>query len=77
MSLSMQAKVLRALPGGYIQACGGSKEYRTDVRVISTCNENPFQLMEQQKLRSDLFYRLATIILEIPPCANGRRISKN
>lgn len=67
MSLSMQAKVLRALQEGTFRRVGGSKEYRTDVRVISTCNENPFQLMEQQKLRSDLFYRLATIILDIPP----------
>lgn len=67
MSLSMQAKVLRALQEGTYRRVGGSKEYRTDVRVISSCNENPFLLMEQQKLRSDLFYRLATIILEIPP----------
>ena len=63
----MQAKVLRALQEGTYRRVGGSKEYRTDVRVISSCNENPFLLMEQQKLRSDLFYRLATIILEIPP----------
>lgn len=67
MSLSMQAKVLRALQEGTFRRVGGNKEYQTDVRVISTCNENPFHLMEQQKLRSDLFYRLATIILEIPP----------
>lgn len=67
MSLSMQAKVLRALQEGTYRRVGGSREYRTDVRVISSCNENPFLLMEQQKLRSDLFYRLATIILEIPP----------
>lgn len=67
MSLSMQAKVLRALQEGTYRRVGGSREYRTDVRVVSSCNENPFLLMEQQKLRSDLFYRLATIILEIPP----------
>lgn len=67
MSLSMQAKVLRALQEGTFRRVGGNKEFKTDVRVISTCNENPFHLMEHQKLRSDLFYRLATIILEIPP----------
>lgn len=67
MSLGMQAKLLRALQEGTFRRVGGSREYRTDVRVISTCNENPFILIEQQKLRSDLFYRLATIILEIPP----------
>lgn len=67
MSLAMQAKVLRALQEGTFRRVGGSKELKTNLRVISSCNENPFTLMEQGKLRSDLFYRLATIILEIPP----------
>lgn len=67
MSLFMQAKVLRALQEKTFRRVGGSKEIKTDIRVISSCNENPFLLMEQKKLRSDLFYRLATIILEIPP----------
>lgn len=67
MSLGMQAKVLRALQEGTFRRVGGNREYKIDVRVISTCNESPFLLMEQKKLRSDLFYRLATIILEIPP----------
>lgn len=67
MSLSMQSKVLRALQDGTFRRVGGRKELKTDVRVISSCNEDVFALMEQQKLRSDLFYRLATIILEIPP----------
>lgn len=67
MSLSMQAKVLRVLQEGTYRRVGGNREYQTDVRVLSSCNENPFLLMEQKRLRSDLFYRLATIILEIPP----------
>lgn len=67
MSLVMQSKVLRSLQEGTFRRVGGNKEYKVNVRVISSCNEDPFVLMEQQKLRSDLFYRLATIVLELPP----------
>ncbi len=67
MTLAMQAKVLRTLQEGTFRRVGGNREYRVDVRVISSCNEDPFTLIDQKTLRSDLFYRLATIILEIPP----------
>ncbi len=67
MSLTMQSKVLRVLQEGTFRPVGNSKELRANVRVISSCNQNPLELMEQQKLRSDLFYRLAAIILELPP----------
>ncbi len=67
MTLAMQAKVLRVLQEGTFRRVGGNQEYQVDVRVISSCNEDPFTLIDQKTLRSDLFYRLATIILEIPP----------
>ena len=67
MSFTMQSKVLRALQEGTFRPVGGSKDIHVDVRVLSSCNEDTARLVEQQKLRSDLFYRLATIVLEIPP----------
>lgn len=67
MSLAMQSKLLRVLEEKKVQRIGSTREIPIDVRVISSCNEDPFQLMEQGKLRRDLFYRLASVIIEIPP----------
>ena len=67
MSLAMQAKLLRVLQEKKVQRIGSSREIPLDVRIISSCNEDPFQLMEQGKLRRDLFYRLGSVIIEIPP----------
>jgi arginine utilization regulatory protein len=67
MSLGMQAKLLRVLEEKKVQRIGSTREIPIDVRVISSCNEDPFQLMEQGKIRRDLFYRLASVIIEVPP----------
>lgn len=67
MSLGMQAKILRVLQEKTIQRIGSTKNIPIDVRVISACNEDAFALSESGKLRPDLFYRLASIVIEIPP----------
>ncbi len=67
MSPGMQAKLLRVLQENKIQRVGSTKNIDVDVRVISSCNENAFALSEDGKLRKDLFYRLASVIVEIPP----------
>lgn len=67
MSLGMQAKLLRVLQEKNLQRVGGTKNIPIDIRVIASCNEDVFQLTETGKLRRDLFYRLASIIVEIPP----------
>lgn len=67
MSLAMQAKLLRILQEGKLRRVGGTKETPIDVRVISSCNEDAYALMESGKLRRDIFYRLASIMIEIPP----------
>lgn len=38
-----------------------------DVRIISSCNEDPFRTISQNQLRKDLFYRLSTVMIELPP----------
>lgn len=67
LNYSVQGKLLRVLESKKIQRLGSEKEIPVDFRIISALNEDPFQAVEQGKIRSDLFYRLGTIILEIPP----------
>lgn len=67
MSLGMQAKLLRVLQEKTLRRIGGTKNIPVDVRVISSCNEDAYELSESGGLRRDLFYRLAPVIIEIPP----------
>ena len=67
MRLAMQSKILRVLQEGTFRRVGGNKELHTNARIISACNENPYLLMEQNLLRRDLFYRVGTILITIPP----------
>lgn len=70
MSLSMQSKILRVVQENRFRRVGGEKDIEINVRFISSCNENPYKITENNLLRKDLFYRLSTVILEIPPLRN-------
>ena len=72
MSLSAQAKVLRALQENRITRVGGEKEIRVDVRVVAATNKNLRNMIRQNRFREDLYHRLAVIIIEVPPL-NERR----
>ena len=67
MSLGMQSKLLRAIQEGSFRRVGSGRDIRTNVRFISSCNEPPAHLIEQNVLRKDLFFRLATVTIDIPP----------
>lgn len=67
MSLTMQSKILRALQENTFRRVGGQKDIRMDVRIISSCNEDPFRAIGENHFRKDLFYRLSTVMLELPP----------
>lgn len=67
MPYDLQSKLLRVLQESYIRRIGGSKDIPVDVRIIATVNERPEDLIEQGKLRRDLYYRLNVINLSIPP----------
>ena len=67
MSLSAQAKVLRALQESSIQRVGGDKSISVDVRLIAATNKNLALEMAQGRFREDLYHRLSVIILEVPP----------
>lgn len=72
MSLSAQAKVLRALQESKITRVGGDKEIKVDVRVIAATNKNLRKEIKAGKFREDLYHRLAVIIVEVPPLNNRR-----
>jgi arginine utilization regulatory protein len=67
MSLAMQSKILRVLQEKTFRRVGGSQDLRLDVRVISSCNEDPFKAVAENTFRQDLFYRLSTVMIELLP----------
>jgi DNA-binding NtrC family response regulator len=72
MSLSAQAKVLRALQENRIQRVGSDKDIKVDVRVIAATNKNLKKEIEDGKFREDLYHRLAVILIKVP-ALNERR----
>ncbi|MBQ9015788.1 MAG: sigma 54-interacting transcriptional regulator [Firmicutes bacterium] len=66
MSLMMQSKLLRAVQERTIRRIGGSEDIHIDVRFISSCNEDPFTAIRENRLRRDLFYRLSTVMINLP-----------
>ena len=66
-SLSLQAKLLRFLTDGSFRRVGEEKEHHANVRVICTAQMPLNQLVEQGKVRADLFHRLNVLTLNVPP----------
>ena len=66
MPYDLQSKLLRVLQESYIRRVGGTKDIPINVRIIATVNEAPEDLIEQGKLRRDLYYRLNVINISIP-----------
>jgi len=72
MSLSAQAKVLRALQENKITRVGGEKDISVNVRVIAATNKDLLQEIEEGRFREDLYHRLSVVIIE-SPALNERR----
>lgn len=66
MSLSAQAKVLRALQEGKITRVGGEKEIAVDVRVVVATNKDLLKEVENKNFRLDLYHRLGVILIHVP-----------
>ena len=66
MSLSAQAKVLRALQESKIVRVGGDKEIKVDVRVVAATNKDLRREIEAKRFREDLYHRLAVIVINVP-----------
>lgn len=66
MSLSAQAKVLRALQENRITRVGGEKEIKVDVRIVAATNKDLRKEIAAKRFREDLYHRLAVIIIQVP-----------
>ncbi len=67
MSLSAQAKVLRALQENKIVRVGGEKDIKVDVRIIAATNKNLREEIDKGHFREDLYHRLSVILIHVPP----------
>lgn len=67
ISPSMQAKLLRVLQTGTFERVGGVEPIRVDVRVVAASNRDLEADVKEGRFRSDLFYRLNVIKIELPP----------
>jgi DNA-binding NtrC family response regulator len=66
MSLSAQAKVLRALQESRITRVGGDKEISVNVRVVAATNKNLYEEIQKGAFREDLYHRLSVILIHVP-----------
>lgn len=72
MPLGTQARLLRVLEAGEYIRVGSSKVQKTDVRVIAATNKDLLQLVQQNKFREDLYYRLSTVPIRVPSLTNRK-----
>ena len=72
LPLTAQVKLLRALQEGTVEAVGGRKPVKVDVRIISATNRKLLDLVKSGQFREDLFYRLHVLPLTIPPLRQRR-----
>jgi DNA-binding NtrC family response regulator len=72
LPLAAQVKLLRALQEGSVEAVGGRKPVKVDVRIISATNRKLLDRVKGGQFREDLFYRLHVLPLTIPPLRNRR-----
>ncbi len=70
MPMETQARLLRLLENGEYYRVGSSKARHADVRVIAATNKNLLELIRQGKFREDLFFRLNTVTIQVPPLRN-------
>ena len=73
MPLATQARLLRILESGEYIKVGSSKVLKTDVRVIAATNVNVQQAIEKGKFREDLYYRLNTVPITVPPLRDRKQ----
>lgn len=73
MPLETQVKFLRVLESGEFQRVGSSESVYSDARIIAATNRNMYQAVAEKNFREDLFYRLRSVELQIPPLRERNR----
>ncbi|MFQ5527000.1 MAG: sigma-54-dependent transcriptional regulator [Thermoanaerobaculia bacterium] len=75
LPLSLQPKLLRALEEGRVRPVGSDQEVPFDARLVAATNRDLEQLVEEDRFRQDLFYRINVIEIQVPPlCARGNDV---
>jgi transcriptional regulator with PAS, ATPase and Fis domain len=72
MPVDLQAKLLRVLEERVVRRLGGTKSVPVDFRLISSTNRNPDLAVREGRLRQDLYFRINTVTLQIPPLRDRR-----
>ena len=72
LPLTTQVRLLRVLENGEFIKVGSSKVQKTDVRIVAATNLKMMQAIEKGKFREDLYYRLSTIEIDLPPLRNRK-----
>ena len=72
MPVSLQAKLLRSIEESIIRPVGGKQEIKVDVRLISATNKDLESLIRDKKFRLDLYHRINTFLIHIPPLRERR-----
>jgi DNA-binding NtrC family response regulator len=72
MGMGTQAKLLRVLQDKEFERLGGSQTITSDVRIIVATNKDIHDLIEKKLFREDLFYRLAVVVIHLPPLRERR-----
>ncbi|MEC3905565.1 sigma-54 dependent transcriptional regulator [Tamlana sp. 2201CG12-4] len=67
LPLTTQVRLLRVLENGEFIKVGSSKVQKTNVRIVAATNVNMFEAIEKEKFREDLYYRLSTVEINLPP----------
>ncbi|HEX8562471.1 MAG TPA: sigma 54-interacting transcriptional regulator [Flavobacterium sp.] len=67
LPLTTQVRLLRVLENGEFIKVGSSQVQKTDVRIVAATNVNMFEAIEKGKFREDLYYRLSTVDIHLPP----------
>ncbi len=72
MGMDTQAKLLRVLQEKEFERLGGTLTIKSDVRIIAATNTDMRELIERKRFREDLFYRLAVVVITLPPLRERR-----
>jgi transcriptional regulator with PAS, ATPase and Fis domain len=67
LPLTTQVRLLRVLENGEFLKVGSSQVQKTDVRIVAATNVNMFEAIKKERFREDLYYRLSTVEINIPP----------